>query len=79
MEECDWCEYELPAGCHHMRDRDKECPLTRRMDKPWIVGMAVWENLMDRSGVKHELGACQIDIQAEIVEAIGKVAIRAME
>jgi hypothetical protein len=48
-----------------------------REDAEWIVGMAIWEDLTDRRGVKNELNACEDSIKAEIIETIGSLAIAA--
>lgn len=72
---CDNCESALPAGCLHMHGHQKECSLGKRTDAPWVVGMAIWKDLTDRRGVKNELSACESQIQAEIIETIGKIAI----
>lgn len=76
---CEWCEQNLPAGCRHMHDQDKGCPLTPRMDTSWLVGMAIWRDLSDRRGIKQELAMCDIDIQPEIVDSLGNTAIKAYE
>lgn len=76
---CDLCEKKLPEGCWHLYGDDKECPIGPRRDPEWIVGMAIWKDLTDRRGVKSELQACEIDIQAEIIETIGRIAIAAYE
>lgn len=76
---CDFCEKPLPQGCHHINGSYAECPLGARADAAWIVGLAVWEDLTDRRGVKSELGACGVQIQAEIIETIGQKAINAMK
>ena len=74
---CEHCEKYLPEGCGHIAGHHKECLLGPRTDIEWIVGMAIWEDLTDRRGVKTELQACETSIQVEIIETIGRKAIAA--
>jgi len=78
-EYCKYCECDLPVGCRHMYGTDPKCPLGPRRDPEWIVGMAIWKDLTDRRGVKHELERCDPEIQQEIIETIGRKAIAAYE
>jgi hypothetical protein len=78
MDECDRCEQNLPQGCLHVYGNDDKCPVGKRTDKPWTVGMAVFSELKDRRGIGDELENCEMEIQAEIIESIGKCAIQAM-
>lgn len=78
MTVCDHCERPLPGGCLHLAGHHKECLVGPRRDPAWVVGMALWADLTDRSGVKHELQACADNIQVEIVETLGKIAIKAV-
>ncbi len=76
---CDNCEQALPLGCcgiyAHQKGYPIACPLPERKDAAWVVGIAVFRNLSDRCGIGSELDACDYSIQAEIVEAIGGIAI----
>lgn len=74
---CDNCELALPAGCGHYYGSQKQCPLGPRTDSVWIVGKAVLDDLRDRRGINYALGACDLGTQLEIIESIGKVALRA--
>lgn len=76
---CEFCEHHIPPGCSHLSGHHKECLLGLRTDTEWIVGVAIWEDLTDRRGVKHELQGCEIEIQIEIIESIGRKAIAAYE
>ena len=78
MSRCNFCELPLPQGCCHISGEYDRCQVGPRTDKPWVVGMVVWKNLCDRRGIKRELQNCEIEIQAEIIECIGKLAISAM-
>ncbi len=40
---------------------------------------AIWNDLMDRRGIKHELGDCDPDIQEEIREMMRQSIIKAFE
>jgi hypothetical protein len=76
-EYCDFCESPYP-GCLHISGRFKECKAGPRTDAPWVVGMRIWLDLMDRRGIKNELGACEPSIQIEIIETMGRIAIKAV-
>ena len=75
---CDHCDSPLPLGCGHFYGNQSECKLGPRTDKEWRVGLAVWDALNDRRGVKHALQDCDLDIQIEIVETMGRLAIEEM-
>ena len=75
---CDNCERSYP-GCAGMYAYQENCPYEVRKDAAWLVGMAIWKDLTDRRGVKHELRACEMEIQAEIVATIGNLAIEAYQ
>lgn len=73
---CDNCELAMPIGCGHMYGNQLGCPLGPRKDPAWIAGKAVWDNLTDRRGIKQELEACDLATQLEIIETLGKIALR---
>ena len=56
-----------------------KCVLGPRTDAEWVVGLAVWKDLTDRRGVKNELLACDEEIQVEIIETMGKIAVKSMK
>ena len=62
-----------------MHGTDSNCPLGPNTEPAWIVGMAVWKDLTDRRGVKTELNYCELEIQVEIIETVGRKAIEAYE
>jgi hypothetical protein len=76
---CTWCERSMPRGCLQKHGDDSHCPLGPRTDPAWIVGTAIWKDLTDRRGVKNELNLCEIGIQVEIIETVGRKAIEAYE
>jgi hypothetical protein len=76
---CDGCELPMPEGCRHFHDGAKNCRLEPRTDATWKVGMALWDVLTDRRGIKHELLQCDPEMQVEIVETLGKTAIEAVK
>lgn len=73
---CDNCEESLPSGCHHIYGYQDDCKVGPRTDLKWKIGMAIWDNLTDRRGIKHELNNCDIDIQVEIIETMGELALK---
>lgn len=75
---CEFCESPYP-GCFHMSGQHRECKAGPRTDDAWVVGRAIYADLADRRGIKQELAACEIPIQVEIIEAIGKIAIKAVK
>lgn len=76
---CDNCEESLPSGCHHIYGDQEGCEVGPRTDLKWKIGLAIWDNLTDRRGIKHELQNCDIDIQAEIIETMGEIAIETIK
>ncbi len=79
MAECELCGHKLPRGCYGMSAEYKECQV-KAPDAPWWrIGMAIWKDLGDRAGIKHELRQCEPEIQAEIVKKMGRIAIRVMQ
>jgi len=73
---CAYCEHTLPKGCHHIYGTSEKCEVGPRTDLAWLIGKAIWTDLTDRRGVKHELENCDIDIQAEIILTMGKIALK---
>lgn len=51
----------------------------KRDDPEWRVGWAVWLDLTSRSGVGNELEAVDTETQIEIIESIGRIAIKALQ
>ncbi len=75
---CENCEKALPWGCCGVFSHQEHCPLSERTEIHWRIGKAVIANLSDRSGIKHEIGACDYAVQAEMIETIGTIAIQEM-
>ena len=73
---CDNCEKPAPPGCYHMFGSQSACALGDRKDIQWQVGKAIWDELADRRGIGHEMEQCSEDIQSEIVDTIGGIALR---
>lgn len=71
---CDYCDLPLPLGCGHIDGKSPECKVGERKDIEWRIGIAIWNNLCDRRGIKHELMECDLEIQIEIIETMGKLA-----
>lgn len=79
VNECPHCEREMPEGCRHRYGDQAECPLGPRTDIAWKIGAAIWKDLANRSGIKHALGRCDDEIQAEIIETMGNIALRVIK
>ena len=75
---CDFCEHALPSGCLQLWAHQKACPLDPRTDAAWVVGKAIIRDLLDRRGIKNEIEQCDLEIQVELTETLGKLAIEAM-
>ena len=73
--ECEWCEKPLPRGCGHFYGKDPQCQVGPRTDIAWRIGLSIWHDLTDRRGIKHELNACDLTIQIELVETMGRLAL----
>lgn len=73
---CDFCERAIPPGCRHLSGEFRECSLGPRTDLPWRVGMALWKDLTDRRGIKNELNACNDAIKVEIIDTLGRIALK---
>lgn len=74
--ECDFCGNELPGGCYGMAAKYKECRVKAPKTLAWKIGLAIWTDLSDRGGIKHELSRCEPHIQAEIVKTMGEIALK---
>lgn len=76
---CDFCDNPLPEGCYGIYGCNKECVVGEPKTKEWKIGRAIWDDLTDRCGVKHELQRCDDEVKAEIIETMGKIAIKTMK
>lgn len=75
---CSYCELPSP-GCCHVSGQYVECKAGPRTDPAWKIGKPIWENLADRRGIKQQLEACAPEIQEEIIQKIGELAIKAVK
>lgn len=71
---CDNCDSAVPPGCRHIFGDQEECKLGPRTDLAWRIGLAIWRDLTDRRGIKHELESLDEDIQVKIIETMGNLA-----
>lgn len=61
-----------------MSDHHEECPLTKRTDPVWRAGRAAWDVLADRRGTRQEVQGWDIDLQAAMVEDMGREILKAL-
>lgn len=75
---CELCAKPFPPGCFRVYGEQEGCPHGKQTQPECTVGMALWNDLIDRRGVKHELLRCDPDVQAEIIQTLGRIAIEAV-